>query len=327
MKTDNITLKRLLLPTSALVLSALLFSSCEHKELCFDSGNSTHINVVFDWRYAPDANPESMSMTLFDEEKNIDPLQYIFTGRDGGEIKVPLGLYDSLCLNSDFQDWAKLRYTDDEQSFELYTIDSDILPASGLSTRALPAADSNNSERFATTPGMAWAHNVDHIDLSQITDEKTITYYPREIVCHYTVDVLDVENINNLDGSQVDATLSGMAEGYHIGVHAATNNTVTHPFILSESKSTPNSLHAEFLTFGETPDVDVPHTLSLYLVYNDGTGHTFNFDVSDQIKKAADPTHVNIVVRGITIPKPIGHGGGLIPDVNDWETENIYIKM
>lgn len=313
----------------SIVISSILLltiaSGCRHKDLCFDSGDTSRVNVVFNWRDAPDADPKSMNLTLFGFSDG-DALEYNFSNKTGGEIKVPLGIYNSICLNSDFTDWARLRNKGTEFDYELFTADATMLEGMGIPVRAIPQEDSEN-ERMAVTPGMAWAHNVDNIDLTLPTEEKTIVYYPKEIVCHYIVDVIDVENPEYIGEARIDGTLSGMAEGYHIGQHATTDNTVTHPFLLNIDKASPSTLHSEFLTFGECNTRSLTHTLTLYLPLNDGSVRKYIFDVTNQIRNAPDPTHVHIIVKGVNIPKPIGHGGGFIPDVNNWEVENIYIKM
>ena len=82
-------------------MAALLVAatSCEHKELCLDHAHAVEVEVVFDWRNAPDAAPASMSLYLFPGDG--EALRYDFTGRDGGTIRVPIGKYEALCLNSD----------------------------------------------------------------------------------------------------------------------------------------------------------------------------------------------------------------------------------
>ena len=147
-----------------------------------------------------------------------------------------------------------------------------------------------------------------------------------EAVCHYTVDILDVTNIQSLDGSSVDGALSGMAAGWHPGRKQASDSHATLPFILKADKSS-SSFHSEFLTFGENPNTAYPHELSVFLLLKDGSKRRFNFDVADQIRSAEDPRHVHIVVHGLKLPYAVNGGGGLNPDVNDWEDENVDIEM
>ena len=47
---------------AAAVLAVLSLTSCEHKDLCYDHYHNTKIQVVFDWKNAPDATPETMRL-------------------------------------------------------------------------------------------------------------------------------------------------------------------------------------------------------------------------------------------------------------------------
>ena len=41
-------------------LLAMILFSCEHKELCFHHPHVVTVRVDFDWKNAPQANPEGM---------------------------------------------------------------------------------------------------------------------------------------------------------------------------------------------------------------------------------------------------------------------------
>ena len=57
-------------------------TSCEHKNLCYDHAHTGIVNVVFDWRNAPNAAPKSMSCYLFPTDGG-EVLRYEFTDRNG----------------------------------------------------------------------------------------------------------------------------------------------------------------------------------------------------------------------------------------------------
>ena len=40
-----------------------------------------------------------------------------------------------------------------------------------------------------------------------------------------------------------------------------------------------------------------------------------------------DGRHVHIVVDGFKLPKPITNGGGLQPNVDEWESVDVDIEM
>lgn len=303
----------------------VLVSACDHKDL-YMLGEPSEIEIVFDWRNAPDAQPASMGAYLYDVQGG-EALRYIFTGRDGGPTRVPAGVYCGLGMNSDETDWAQYRHNDDIENFEIYTHEAESLQGYGIPTRAIPRAEGAEGERIVETPGMVWADRQDEIEVYPTAGRTVITFYPEEAVCHYTVDVLDVKNIENMPAGSIDATLSGMAEGFVYGKRNASDTKVTLPFELNKDAGGASSLHGEFLTFGESPVTKNLHKLCIYYVQKDGTKKYATFDVTSQVTEAKDRKHVHIVVRGLEFPTQLASGLGLVPDVDDWEAVNVTIKM
>lgn len=308
------------------ILTTAALSSCNHKDLCFDHNHNVETEIVFDWRNAPDANPSSMAAVMFDRNNVNDPIRFIFSGRDGGPVNLPEGQYDALGLNADMNDWAVFRNQPDIESVELFTNDAETLEAYNLMPDAVPRVRGTESERMASTPHMAWSARTDSVIMKLTDSYKRIVLYPEEIVCHYTVTILDVENIENAKGETIDGTLSGMSEGYLCGKKCCTDNTVTHPFTLALDSSG-NSIEGHFLTFGECPHNKQPHMLTIYLFLSDGSKWYYDFDVTDQVTNAPDPHNVHIIVRGLVLPRPIQSDAGLHPDVNEWQTETVDLKM
>ncbi len=321
-------MKLLKLTSTSLLLTTLLIgaTSCNHKDLCFDHMHEIETDVVFDWQKAPDANPSSMAVVMFDRNLQNDPIRYILSGRDGGTIELPFGQYDAIALNADLNDWAYFRNQPDIESVELYTHDAERLQAYQLMPDAVPKVRGTEEERMAATPGMAWSTRSDSIVLTPDDTHKVITMYPEEIVCHYSVEILDVENLENARGEVVDGTISGMAEGYFHGKRCASEDLVTMPFTLAIADNS-KELTGHFLTFGECRHNQANHILTIYLFLSDGSKWYYSFDVTDQVRNAPDPHHVNIVVHGLVLPRPLQSDAGLHPDVNDWQTETVDIKM
>lgn len=317
-------MKRLFI-ISAAIPALLLMNSCNHKDLIYESAPQPVLKVVFDWRNAPDADPESMGLYLYDGQQ-AEPLRFIFTDRYGGWTKIPYGGYKALCVNSDITDWAIMRNEGDIESFEILTADASLLTGAHISSRSIPKAKEVADERMAATPEMLWSSRDDAVIVPRDVMEKTIVMYPEENVCHYTVDIYDVSHMDYLSGSAVDATISGMAESYLQGKRTPSDTHVTMPFLLTEGSGS-NSLHGEFLTFGESPVTANKHIMTVYMFLIDGTKWYYTFDVTDQVHEAPDPRHVHIILKGLDLPKPMSTGGGLRPDVNDWQTESVDIKM
>ena len=307
-------------------LAALFFTSCTHKDLYMEEEMTSQLQVVFDWRNAQDANPESMALYLY-EGDGKNPMRFIFSNKTGGFIKAPFGTHHAICINADNTDWAHLRYNESIETFEIITQDTESIGSRADTSSTIPRPEGSENERIAATPGMLWGSRSNDIAIVPHDGMQTITMYPKEAVCHYIVDVYDVKNLEDVETSAVDATLSGMAEGFSHGQQSPTDNTASFKFDLKGNAAEEN-LHGEFLTFGECPTTVAKHYLTLYMVLNDGSKWYHSFDVTDQVTKAADPTHVHIIVRGIDLPEPPKEvDTELKTNVNEWQAINIGLQM
>ncbi len=291
-----------------------------------DEAMSSRLQVVFDWTNAPDATPESMALYLYDETGSA-PLRYIFDNQFGGEIKAPFGTHHAIYMNADNTDWARMRNASNIESLVIYTMDAEDLREQNLETATVPRARGAESERMAATPSMMWGNRTNNLVVAPHTGTQTITLYPQEVACHYIVDVYDVENLDGIMSTSIDATLSGMAEGYCYGTQNSTDTPVTMSFSL-DSDVANSSLHGEFLTFGECTNTTAQHFLTIYMILTDGSRWWKSFDVTDQVTNAPDPTHVHIIVRGLPLPEPPSTPGAMIkPNVNEWEEVHIGMQM
>lgn len=321
-------MKHIRLASIAATAAVVALSSCHHKDLEYDLHPRADVEVVYDWRNAPDASPASMMATFYPAAGG-EPVLFTFAGRDGGHISIPAGAYSAIGINGDNTDWASLRHTDDPDAYEVYTRDAETLSGNGLASRAIPRAEGTEDERMALTPGMMWSHRLDGISIAEpraASGTQRVTFYPEEAVCHYTVEILDISHPEYLRGATLDATLSGMAEGYLHGKRQTTDVAVTMPFALTPTADG-TALHAEFLTFGECATISRSHILTALAVLTDGSKWRQTYDVTQQVSQAADPKHVHIIVRGLDLPRPAAEGGGFRPDVNDWNDVDIPLRM
>ncbi|MDE6342041.1 MAG: DUF5119 domain-containing protein [Muribaculaceae bacterium] len=319
-KTKHI-IAGILLPT----IGGMLLSSCRHKDLYMEEDMTSELQVVFDWSNAPDAQPESMAFFAY-EQDGYSPVRFIFPDRNGGMIRLPFGTRHAICMNADCTDWAQIRGNEYIETMEIYTHDARILGGGEVRASGIPRPEGTEEERIVKTPGMMWGSRSNGISIAPHTGMQTITMYPEELVCHYVVDVYDVDNIGSIESSAVDATLSGMAEGYNHGAHTGTDNSATMQATLTTNPAG-KSMHGEFLTFGECPSNSQKHYLTLYMVLQDGSKWYHSFDVSEQVSDAPDKTHVHIIVRGVNLPEPPKEGGTLTPDVNEWQPVDITLQM
>lgn len=328
-----------------IMLAATAATGCTHKDLGEEADENMRVRVVFDWKKSPDATPASMSLYLY-ERNGGKPLRYVFDNRDGGIISVPVGHYDAVAMSSDNTDWAMVRNTDKKENFEIYTDEVDGMNVDDLNEGLETYTSEEPDGAVVKTPDMLWTATDGTFDVNFGVEETVITLYPDEAICHYTIDIYDVENIDYLKDMTLFSTFSGMAGGIYPGQESATDNSMTLPLTMKVTEDG-TSIHGEFMTFGECPDIYRSNNLHLY-VFPEGESasvspegmtragdeepdlskaHAYTFDVSDQAHNATDPKHVHIVIHGLTLPHPIVNGGGLKPVVDDWLVEYIDIPM
>ncbi|MDE7410347.1 MAG: DUF5119 domain-containing protein, partial [Muribaculaceae bacterium] len=225
-------LSKIIIPS----IIALSITSCHHKDLYMEEEMTSQLQVVFDWRNAPDADPESMALYLYEEDGH-NPMRFIFANKTGGLIKAPFGTRHAICMNADNTDWVRMRNHENIETIEIFTQDAEEIGSKADDSTTIPRPEGTETERIAATPKMLWSSRSNDIRIIPHDGMQTITLYPQEAVCHYIVDVYDVRNLEEVESSAVDATLSGMAEGYSNGQQSATDNTVSMKFDLKGNAS------------------------------------------------------------------------------------------
>lgn len=301
-------------------VSALVFSSCEHKDLCYDHPHTAPLQVIFDWSKAPEASPASMSLYLFPMQGKS--IRNEFTDAAGGELRAAYGRYDVLCVNSDTEA-VEYRNTDRYETFEVTTRTTTLFPSlSSLGVRAPapPMAPGTEDERIAAAAGMLWGDHTEMFELSK--QQTTLTLYPEVSVCSYTVEIRHAENLEHTEA--LSASLSGLSGGILIGADRLSEERVTVPFEVSVAGDR-TTLTGGLTVFGHCPAEQTAHTLTVYAVLSDGSKWYYTYDVTDQIHSAPDPHNVHILLDGLPLPEP--QPGGFNPSVGDWEEVEVDIDM
>lgn len=300
--------------------------SCTHKELCFKHFHPANLRLEFDWSEVPEADPAGMAVFFYpvgcDEEmRRID-----FTGRDGGEIELPCGVYHVICYNNDSETVMALNH-DDHGSHTLCTRQGDLFEPVGLraGSRGVPLAPGTENQPVYMCPDEMVG--VSHTDIEVTPDTKVITLHPRELTCVYTY---EIRNIKNLKGAiQVSLSLSGMAS--HLTVHGErlSDRSVTIPFggTIADEKT----ITGRFVTFGHHADNPDDHRMMLYVWMPDGRKYAFGseddkMNVTDQVENAPNQRRVHLIVDGLEVPSQ-NVDDCFDPTTDDWETVNYDIPM
>lgn len=328
------------------VLAATL-CSCNHKELCYHHPHMASVRLEFDWRDAPDADPEGMCVFFYPVEDEVAPMRrFDFNGKSGGQIDIQVGKYRVLCHNNDTET-VLMRGTEDFYTHEAFTRNGDIFEnIYGSSARSsAPRAAGAEDERVVLEPDMLWgcvALDVEitetgisyvsvHGDESSVkqsfSTEMVITLYPHEQICTYTYEIRNVKGLDRV--SQMCGSLTGMAPSMLFHDESLGQECVTLPFDAHAGDAT--TIVGKFLTFGHNETNEAPHRMLLYVWMDNGEKYCYGtegerFNVTGQVHSASDKRHVHIVIDGLDLPKPIG-GGELDTSVDDWHEINEDIHM
>ena len=316
---------------------ALLVAGCNHKELCEFHPHEISIRVLFDWIDAPDADPRGMCVCFYPLDGGL-PTRFDFPNRTGGTVPLRVGNYRILCFNNDTE--ANLFYNAHQfDTYGVYTREGSVLePIYGNSPSYNPRVEGIGEERVVITPDRMWGcsavdvevndHSVRYTCVPQnaharagypvVSNEQVIVLYPHEMVCTYTYEVRNVSNLKHV--VDICGTISGMAGEMTLASETLSTESVTLPFAaFSDGVST---LTGQFYTFGHHAENPDPHTMTFYVVMDDGTKLCYtggkNLDVTQQVHEAPDFRHVHLIIDGLDLPQPIENGHGFRPDVDDW---------
>lgn len=225
----------------------LLLAGCNHKGFCYNHPHSARVKVVFDWRDAPDANPDGMCVFFYPEDGG-EYRRYDFNNTTGGEIELTLGRYRIICYNND----TETVYFTGMSRYDTHSIlspESGMFEPLGYSSSFVPRA--SEDERIVRVSEMMWGCHATEVELTPdqvkylsapvynvapeddrahtltISRDLEIVLYPHELVSRYTLEVRNVENLSH--ATQMCASLTGMSGMIKMDLETLDNESVTLP--------------------------------------------------------------------------------------------------
>ncbi len=291
------------------------------RELCYDHTHTVDVEVVFDWKNAPDAAPETMSLYLFSEG-----------GRFAAALRIhrPPRRYDSGAdgrlrrFGAEQRHRAALfRNMGRRETFETYTrAEADLLATLRVHSDDAPRAEGTQDERVVAEPDMLWCDDAEGIELEREVAGQTVTLFPSRSVRRYTVEIRNAENLKYVKG--LSGSLSGMARGLLLDGKVPTDEAATIPFAAAPTQDL-TGITGGLFAFGPSSQRDGVHKLVIYAVLENGEKWYYTYDVTQQVREAPDPYDVHILLDGLPLPKPLVSGGGFRPGVEGWN--EIFIDI
>lgn len=319
----------------AVALSALLFSGCRHKGLVYgDEDSMWPVDIRFDWRYAPEACPDGMTVRFYPAGNSPDTgaWHYEIAGREGGRVSVPCGRYTVVAYNNDTRR-DRILDTQSLTTLHAVTIPSPAEPWAESGGKPPDEPVRYQSDRLwraicgevTVTPcGVTWSGNAEYADDTDIQHtgccgESVLVCYPVAVTTVYTCLLSETVNLSSV--AHMDAMLTGPAEGVCLWNDLPFGKPVAVPFDVAPTDAT--TVSGSLRSFG----YDGPSgTLTIYSRLYDGTSRTIECDVSGQLENQQGQHDVLILIKGLSFPEIapgdtiISGGGTITVDVGSWET-------
>lgn len=279
------------------------------------------IVISNDWSDAPEATPEGMAY-LFYREGLTQPWRFDFPGRDAGEVYLYEGQYRFVMYN-------------DDTSAVLFETLPDGLP---LATTAYSDIKIMGlEEELRKSPDMMWGGYMTSVVISanelrykkaDASDSVTVEYAPRmvlrtkprQLTPRYTVIVLSIENWSGVEYST--GVMTGMASSIELFGEKPVGDPVAFSFGLKMGRD--SVVTGSFVNFG-LPDIGQEianrNEVRLYFRLSDGREIRNAYDFTKEVRDAADPMNVVLVIDSIGLPKapPVIKGGAFDPTVTTWK--------
>lgn len=298
-----------------LLLTLLTFSGCHRRPLS-DGDDNVRINIDIDKdiiNYTVTGDPSLMRVLFFDDRSG----RYIsqsFLPADGGAVNVPPGkTYDILVYNFDLETNVILSEYDRNR---IMATTNDV-PES-YKTRLRSRAAKNEEERIAFEPEHMYVGRLEDVYIPARASDSPP--FQISVSCRTVVQTWKV-HIDKIQGARWIASIDGLITGL-FGANsiftARPSGENVSVFFETKRMDDDGRLEIVFNTFGYNPAIS--QDISLVITDIAGKGHIFNIDVSEQFIDNEDQI-IRIRRDDLAIDKPEEPegGGGLAPDVEEWD--------
>lgn len=306
---------------AVLMLSLIVLSSCEHKDIMCPGNMSNQIEVCFEWDKAREADPEGMTLYFFSQGQGGRVWRFDISGRNGGAVELPMGEYSMIAYNND-----------------LPTINISGSESFGSLSASLRKPE---GKTYYKPCGMLYSAVVDYIEVSPcgvtyVSADGAVKNCPKGLVrCYpdsmstlYTVIVKNVDGIDRVKSSV--ARLNGIAAEMKLGTATAAlyPSEISFSLAIDRSSKILNSTAGAF----SPEDDNQKYILDLLITRTDGKVFSRSFDVSDQVMNLRYLRNVVIIIDGLNIPdidlpdNPGDNVGGIDVDVDGWDVVEIDLS-
>lgn len=300
------------------VLCVVLVSACEHKELCYEHSSGKKIQVSFSWEHLSGKKPTDMRLFFYPlNTNNRLPVIFDLPGT-GGIITLPRGEYEVVCFNVDTENILQ-KNESDIRTLELTTHENEWRKQKNTTTTMNPPEFLCRDYKERVKVEILNVHTDKALSLS---------FSPRQAISRLTFEITGIRNLVYAKGAR--GTLSGVASSLFVGTNRFSSESNAIAFDAKKEEDRIITGHFYFFGIAEGVDPDTPQSNVFTLFLNNGKVYTKAIDVTRLIHDVPLKDNFRDIYLKLNIdfeiPKPFSEGG-LSPDVEKWDVEEIAIDI
>lgn len=280
------------------------------------------------------AMPEYMEALFYNAQTNKLENSFII-GAEGGKVSVSPGDYNIVIYNIDTES-TQVEGTVDQKDINAFTTDitksmqglfkAAVSNSKGTSTKG--ETKGYEDDPIIYEPDHLFVANEQSINVPSFEDrDKSITIHATAstILDIYSLEIIGVKGTENIE--KVEAFITGQIKSNYIGVEKRSEDPATLYVESMKVDKTNNRLYTVFGTFGKLPGADNHIYLDITVTNTGGGQYRYVYDVTDQFEDHEDLNNRLVIYDEIEIPEGGTGGGGLAPEIDDWDEETVEVPL
>lgn len=336
----------------SLISIVMVFSACQRLELYeltsevnldlrIDLTINMNLDMVIDEQIDKDFEekikgkmPEYMEVLFYDVQSKQLKYSSIIPST-GGRIRVSPGDYDIVAYSFGTES-TQIDNLENKNTAEAFTTNITKMMASKFKAAVENAPKDDGAETKTDTKGYEddpIIYEPDHLYVARVEEVNVPSFEGRDesiviqstastIVDVYSLEVLGMSGCENIE--KVEAFITGQHKSNFFGELLRSIDPATL-YVTMKVDATNGRLYTVFGTFGRMFDSNNKVYLDITVTNTGGGQYRYVYDVTDQFEDDTDNSL--IIYDDIDIPAGASGGGGLAPEVDDWEEENYDIPL
>lgn len=275
--------------------------------------------------------PEYMEVLFYNVEDGSLAKSEIISS-EGGKVNIAPGDYNLVIYNFNTES-TQVKELGNQKTAEAFT--TDITKSMGDKFKA-SVANAQNGTKGETKgyendpiiyePDHLFVANENNINIPSFEnrDNKVVVHAIAETILDiYSMEVIGVTGTENIE--KVEAFITGQIKSNYFASEKRGSDPAT--LYIEEMKVDKDNgrLYTIFGTFGKLPKAQNNVYLDITVTNSGGGQYRYIFDVTDQFDNEGNDKI--LIDADIDVPEGESGGGGLAPEVGEWEDETIEIPL